>query len=92
MKIEYKQLVKELVAHTVISIVILDDPTKFRRKLSMAKHRLGVDGSLDFTVEVLDAEWTKANHGLDQEAYSVCVVLRPPKDLAVSVLTVGSGI
>lgn len=92
MKIEYKQLVKELVAHTVISIIILDDPTKFRRKLSMAKHRLGVEGSLDFTVETLSPEWTQANYGLDQEAYSICVVLRPPKDSATSVLSVRSGI
>lgn len=73
----YKELVKVLVESSHFTVTILDDPDKFKKKLTMAKYRARVEGKLDFDIKELSEEQTFEEFGVKAKSYLVGVALRP---------------
>ncbi len=48
--VSYNALVTELERELTLTLLTLEDPTRFKRKLSQAKHRAAIDGKLIFSV------------------------------------------
>ena len=49
--VSYNALVNRLEKELSISVTTREDPTKFKRKLSQAKHRMAVEGKLIFACQ-----------------------------------------
>lgn len=76
--VSYNALAAELEKELTITISTYEDPTKFKRKLSQAKHRLAIDGKLIFSILSTSLE--------DKIVYTISVALAPKRS-TVQVLT-----
>ena len=76
--VSYNALAAELEKELTITISTYEDPTKFKRKLSQAKHRLAIDGKLIFSILSTNLE--------DKIVHTISVALAPKRS-TVQVLT-----
>lgn len=92
LNIQMKKLINQLREDTVVSVILSKgtDVNKFKRRLSVHKTRASLEGKLDFTVEVLDKQFMKANYDKDEEGVSLTVVLIPYPD-GTEILAIKSG-
>lgn len=60
--VSYNALASELEKELTITISTYEDPTRFKRKLSQAKHRMAIDGKLIFSVLSIPVEDGKVIH------------------------------
>lgn len=84
-KVSYNTLANQLEKELSITVRTLEDPIRFRRKLSQAKHRQHIEGKLIFSVE----EATEVVDGVEAVVYSISVALQPVKN-AVAILGLSS--
>lgn len=70
--VSYKTLVNKLEKDLSISLTTAENPTKVKRKLSMAKHREGIDGKLIFS----HTSYMKEG----KEVFVITAVLAPKKN------------
>jgi hypothetical protein len=71
-KVSYKDLVNQLEKDLSISFSTYEDPTKVKRKISMAKHRENIEGKLIFSHQPAQDENNK-------EYYVITAVLTPKR-------------
>jgi len=69
--VSYNALASELEKELTITISTYEDPTRFKRKLSQAKHRMAIDGKLIFSVLSTTVE--------DKVIHTISVALAPKR-------------
>ena len=69
--VTYNALAAELEKELTITISTYEDPTKFKRQLSQAKHRMAIDGKLIFSVLSTTVE--------DKVLHTISVALAPKR-------------
>lgn len=84
-KVTYKALVRRLEKELCISFTTTEDPLKVKRKLSMAKHREGIEGKLIFSHSTAPSPEGEAS-----SAVVISVVLAP-KASELSILSLNTG-
>lgn len=80
--VSYNALVNRLERELSISVTTTENPTKFKRKLSQAKHRMAVEGKLIFA----DSSQMQMIDGVEVEVFCISVALNAKKS-TVKILT-----
>lgn len=68
--VSYNTLMNQLEKELSITVRVKEDATRFRRKLSQAKHRLAIDGKLIFSTPV----------ALEDGVVEISIALEPKKN------------
>lgn len=85
-QMSFDSIVKRLEKETVVDLILSETTLKtFKRKLSMAKHRNYIDGTLDFSSAPLTGKDLQVCEDIE-DAVRLTIVLLPPKKASVTIL------